>query len=131
MALSLVDAQKAIAAAQAKAEGLGITIAAVVVDGRGDIVAAARMDSARWFTADVARGKAFLSATFGRPSADIAENADNPFFRSMLAHFEGKIVFSAGAVPIVQDGAPIGAIGTSGGTGEQDAECATAGVASI
>ena len=131
MALSLVDAQKAVAAAQAKAEGLGITIAAVVVDGRGDVVAAARMDGARWFTADVARGKAFLSATFGRPSADIAENADNPFFRSMLAHFEGKIVFSAGAVPILQDGAPVGAIGASGGTGAQDAECATAGVESI
>ncbi len=131
MALSLADAQKAVAAAQAKSEGLGITVAAVVVDGRGDIVAAARMDGAQWFTADVARGKAFLSATFGRPSADIAENADNPFFRSMLAHFEGKIVFSAGAVPILQDGAPVGAIGVSGGTGAQDAECATAGVESI
>lgn len=131
MALSFTDVQKATAEARAKAQQLGINIAVVVVDARGDLVAVERMDGARWFTADVARGKAFLSATFGRPSADIAENADNPFFRSMLAHFEGKIVFAQGAVPIVQDGILVGAIGVSGGTGEQDAECAAAGVATI
>ena len=131
MALSLTSAQKAVVAARAKAQQIGINIAVVVVDGRGDIVAAERMDGARWFTADVARGKAFLSATFGRPSADIAENADNPFFRSMLAHFQGQIIFAPGAVPIVEDGAPTGAIGVSGGTGAQDAECAAAGVEAL
>lgn len=131
MTLLFTDAQKATAEARTKAQQLGINIAVVVVDARGDLVAVERMDGARWFTADVARGKAFLSATFGRPSADIAENADNPFFRSMLAHFEGKIIFAPGAVPIVQDGVPVGAIGVSGGTGAQDAECATAGVAAV
>ena len=131
MALSLTDALKATAEARAKAQQLGINIAAVVVDARGDLVAVERMDGARWFTVDVARGKAFLTATFGRPSGDIAENADNPFFRSMLAHFEGKIVFAPGAVPIVQGGAPGGAIGVSGGTGAQDAECAVAGAATV
>ncbi|MDA1096776.1 MAG: heme-binding protein, partial [Chloroflexi bacterium] len=100
-------------------------------DARGDLLGVEKMDGARWFTADVARGKAFLTATFGRPSADLAANADNPFFRSMLSHFQGQIVFAAGAVPILQGGIPVGAIGTSGGTGEQDAECAAAGAAAL
>lgn len=131
MAIGLMDARKAIDAARAKADQLGVGMAIVVVDDHGDLVAAARMDKARWFTADVARGKAFLTATFGRPSGDIAGMADNPFFRSMLAMYAGRIVLAQGAVPIMKDGVLQGAIGASGGTGAQDEECSTAGAAAL
>ena len=131
MPIPLADARKVIDAARAKADQLGIKIAAIVVDERGDLVAAARMDGARWIAPDVARGKAFATATFGRASGEIAGMSDNPFFRSMLGLYPGRIVLAQGAVPLMHAGALAGAVGVSGGTGAQDEECASAGAAAL
>jgi glc operon protein GlcG len=43
----------------------------------------------------------------------------------------GRITTLKGGVPIVVDGQVIGAIGVGGGTGEQDAEVARAGVQAL
>ena len=41
------------------------------------------------------------------------------------------MILSQGAVPIMRDGVVVGAVGTGGGTGEQDEECAAAGAATV
>ena len=65
---SLADAKEALAVAEAAAVEMDIGLTCAVVDSRGTLVALARMDNARYFTADVAVGKARASAAFGAPS---------------------------------------------------------------
>jgi uncharacterized protein GlcG (DUF336 family) len=69
----MAQAMAALAAAQEAAEAVGVSLSCAVVDSRGDMIAMARMDGARFYTTDVARGKARMSALFGQPSADMAE----------------------------------------------------------
>ena len=66
---SLAEAKEALAAAEAAAVEMGIGLTCVIVDSRGALVALARMDSARYFTADVAVGKARASAASARRPA--------------------------------------------------------------
>ena len=59
---SLSQAQAGLAAAEAAAVEMGIGLTCAVVDGGGTLVALARMDNARYFTSDIAVGKARASA---------------------------------------------------------------------
>ncbi len=127
MAITLKEAEAAVRAAQGKAEALAIKVSVSVVDDHGDLVAYARMDGARFYTADVSRGKAMVSAWFGQPSGDMAARASNPVFQSISQMNGGRLVFGQGAVPVVRGGQVAGAIGVSGGSSAQDEECAVAG----
>ena len=131
MAITLADADKIMAAARASAQETGIRVSICVVDGRGDMVALARMDGARFYTADVARGKAMVSAMFGRPSAAFAERASSPVFTSLNQMQQGRLVFGQGAVPITRGEEVIGAVGVSGGSSQQDEDMANAGIAAL
>lgn len=128
MSLTISQTEPMIQAAKAKALELGANVSIAVVDGRGDLLAMLRLDSARWYTADVCRGKAFASATWGRPSEDLQERADHPVFRSVSMMQGGRIIPAKGALPISQDNQVVGAIGVSGGTPDQDVEIAQAGL---
>jgi uncharacterized protein GlcG (DUF336 family) len=128
MPLTISQTEPMIQAAKAKALELGANVSIAVVDGRGDLLVMLRLDNARWYTADVCRGKAFASATWGRPSEDLQERADHPVFRSVSMMQGGRIIPAKGALPISQDGQVVGAIGVSGGAPEQDVEIAQAGL---
>ena len=128
MPLTISQTEPMIQAAKTKALELGANVSIAVVDGRGDLLTMLRLDNARWYTADVCRGKAFASATWGRPSEDLQERADHPVFRSVSMMQGGKIIPAKGALPISQDGQVVGAIGVSGGAPEQDVEIAQAGL---
>ncbi len=128
MALTLAQAERMVQSAKAKAMEMGIKISIAVVDSRGDLVAMVRLDGARWYTAEVCRGKAFASATWGRPSGDLMERADHPVFRSIGIMQDGRIIPAKGALPVLQGDEILGAIGVSGGIPEQDEEVAQAGL---
>ena len=89
------------------------------------------MDGAIWAAVYGCQGKAVASAAFGRPSGDLTERADHPTFRGIVAAEGGHMILGRGAVPIMRDGEVIGACGVGGGTGEEDEECARAGVSRI
>ena len=72
---SLAEAKKALAATEEAAIEMGVGLSCAVVDSRGALVALARMDGARYFTADVAVGKARASAAFGAPSGELTRLA--------------------------------------------------------
>lgn len=131
MPLTLRDAEKAVQAAQASATKMGVNVSICVVDARGDLVAAARMDKARYFTADVARGKAMVSAMFGQLSGAMAERGGSPIMQNLNQMNQGKMFFAQGAVPIAKDGEVVGAVGVSGATSQQDEDVAKAGVAAL
>lgn len=127
MALRLSDAQTVLDAVMAKADSMGVKLSVAVVDARGDLVAFVRMDGARYFTANVARGKAMVSATFGAPSKQLQESAGAPIFEQISEWTGGGFVYYEGAVPLLRDGEVVGAVGASGASGEEDEAAAQAG----
>ncbi len=103
---SLSDAKKAIAAAQAAAAKMNVNVSCVVLDARGAMVAAERMDKANYFTMDVARGKALVSASFGSPSGALASLATSGIGNVLAG--PATPLFMQGAVPAKGGGATIG-----------------------
>ena len=108
------QAMAALAAAQEAAEALGVSLSCAVVDSRGDMIALARMDGARFYTTDVAQGKARMSALFGHPSGDMADFGNSPAFSSFNETIPGPLYAFQGALPIMRNGELIGAMGCSG-----------------
>jgi glc operon protein GlcG len=126
---SMAEALKALDMARAAATKANLTLSCAVVDSRGDLVALTRMDGARFFTTDVARGKAQLSAIFGQPSGNLAQFGTTPAFSNFNATAQGRLFPIQGAVPIMRNNQVSGAIGCSGGTSQQDEDAAKAGLA--
>jgi len=126
----LSAALKALDAAVASATQAGISLSCAVVDVHGDAVALVRMDEAGFLTVSLAQGKALVAALFGRPS-DLGPMAASPFFASVNASLQGRMVPARGAVPIVRDGRVIGAVGCSGGAPAQDEAAAKAALAML
>ena len=131
MSLTLAEANKAIEGAIAKAQELNIRISVAVCDAGGRLVAFARMDGTVWGSVYGSQGKAVASAGFGRASGLLQGRADTPIIRGIVGAEGGHMIPSQGAVPISRDGVVVGACGVGGGTGEEDEECAQAGVALI
>jgi glc operon protein GlcG len=131
MPLALEDAQRILRAAEASAKENGINVSISIVDARGDLVASIRMDGARFFTADVSRGKAVASAVFAQPSGALTERSNTPVFQSLNLMQQGRFIFGQGALPISRGGTVEGAIGVSGGTSQQDEDIANAGLSAL
>jgi glc operon protein GlcG len=128
MPLTLMEANRIIAGAIAKAGELGIKISVAVCDAGGRLMAFQRMDNAIWASVYGSQGKAVASAAFGRPSGELTERADHPTPRGIAAAEGGHMIMGQGAVPIIRDGVIEGACGVGGGTAQQDEDCALAGV---
>jgi uncharacterized protein GlcG (DUF336 family) len=129
MSLTLKQANSIIEAALVKAREMQIKpLAVVVLDDSGNVKAAQREDGASMFRFDVAQGKAWAAVAMGASSRALAKRAkDNPnFFITLAATAGGKFLPQTGGVLIRDDaGRIIGAVGASGGTGEEDeAVCA-------
>lgn len=122
-----------LSAARNAATAAGVPMSFAVMDPSGHLLAFARMDGAPWISADVAQGKAWTSAAYGAPSdAQKQKMAPMPNFATALtAMTHGRYTPQTGAVPVFRDGALLGAIGGSGGTGEQDEAACTAAVESM
>jgi len=103
----------------------------VVLDEGGAVILAVRQDGASMFRIDVATGKAWGAAAMGVTSRALFERAKtNPvFFTSLASTAGGRLLAQPGAV-LVKDasGQILGAVGASGGSGDQDEACCAAGV---
>lgn len=131
MAISLDEANAAVAAAIAKAKEMNIKINVAVVDAGARLLAFNRMDGAIWAGMYGCQGKAVGSAMFGMKSATLGKMADTPIAQGIFAAEGGHAIPAQGAVPIYRNGACQGAIGVGGGTGQQDEDCAAAGMEKI
>lgn len=133
--LTLEQAQALIAAALAKSKAMGYKpMGIAVLDAAGHLKAFASEDGASMFRFDIARAKAWGAVGMGVSSRKLAERAkDNPnFFVSLAATAEGKFLPQTGAV-VIRDaqGHLLGAVGASGGTGDEDELICMAGVAAV
>lgn len=127
--LTLDDALGLLSAAREAATSAGVPMSFAVMDPGGHLLALARMDGAPWISAEVAQGKAWTSAAYGAPSAAQKDKmAPMPNFAQALTTMtHGRYTPQTGAVPVYRDGVLLGALGASGGTGDQDeAACAAA-----
>lgn len=131
--LTLELAERFITAAKTKAQQQGWAMSFAVVDPAGNLVALARMDGARWLTASVAQSKAFTATTLRRTSAEVADLAQKrPQLIESIGSLAGRpLLLAGGGLPLIINGELLGGVGVSGGTEEQDVECARAGLAAI
>jgi len=130
--VTLSDARRVIAAAEKKAEEIGQPMNIAVADGGGNLVAHVRMDGAWIGSIDISIKKAFTSRAFDIATKDLAEHSQSggQFF-GIHASNGGRVMIFAGGIPLRRDGRVVGAIGVSGGSGEQDHAVAEAGAAAF
>ena len=126
--MRLEDARRVIAAAEKKAAEIGQPMNIAVADAGGNLVAHVRMDNAWIGSIDIAQKKAFTSRAFDIATKDLAAHSQSggQFF-GIHASNNGKIMIFAGGIPLKNAGQVVGAIGVSGGSGEQDHAVAEAG----
>ncbi|WAS95609.1 GlcG/HbpS family heme-binding protein [Nannocystis punicea] len=122
--VSHLTAQAVVHAVIERARALGVPQSVAVLDARGLVLALCRMAGAPLVSIETARSKA-LTALFGSSAPADAEAL--PPGVSRLPRFSSV----GGGLPIVSGDRSIGAIGVSGGTAEQDLECAHAGLAAV
>lgn len=132
MTVNLSDARTVIAAAEKKASEIGQPMNIAVADAGGNLVSHVRMDGAWLGSIDISINKAYTSKAFDIQTKDLAENAQpNQQFYGIHASNHGRIMIFAGGIPLVSNDQIVGAIGVSGGTGEQDQAVAEAGAAAL
>lgn len=122
--LTLDQARRAVETALAAARREGFKpMAIVVLDEAGQLKHVAREDGATPLRVDIAHGKAAAAFGMGVSSRTLHERASaNPvFFGAIAAAAGGKFIPQTGAVAIIAaNGQLLGAIGASGGTGDED-----------
>ena len=134
-ALSLDMAKKMVAACEAKARQEGWKMNIAVVDDGANLIAFERMDGAYLGSILVAQHKAVTSANFPFPTRRFGELAfgkeGKPGILPGIANFPGIVTFAGGLPIITANKAQIGGIGVSGGTSDQDEQCAQAGMDAV
>ncbi len=128
--MNLEDAKRVIAAAEKKAKDIGQPMNIAVADEGGNLVAHVRMDGAWLGSVDISIKKAYTSRAFDISTKDLATHSQSggQFF-GIHASNDGKIMIFAGGVPLKRGGKVVGAVGVSGGSGDQDHSVAEAGAA--
>ncbi len=123
-----------IAAAAAHAASMNLKMNIAVVDEGGHLLSFDRMDGDRPASGYTAITKATTAATFRQATGPIPAGTTNPdpllnlSLQNAAQASGGKLTTLFGGVPIVVDGQVIGGVGVGGGSGEQDAQVARAGV---
>jgi uncharacterized protein GlcG (DUF336 family) len=116
MALTHQRARESVDRGFAKARALGFKVAIAVVDDAGHLIVCDRMDGALWVTPEIARAKANAAAAFQATTLDLEERfGKRQLFADNVATLgDYHFVFGKGAVPLVEDGRVVGAVGVSG-----------------
>jgi uncharacterized protein GlcG (DUF336 family) len=126
--VTLGEARKVIAAAEQKAAEIKQPMNIAVVDEGGNLVSHVRMDGAWIGSIDVSINKAFTSRAFDISTKDLAQYSQSggQFFGIHVSN-HGRVMIFAGGIPLKRAGKVVGAVGVSGGSGEQDQTVAEAG----
>jgi len=130
LAITLEQALKVAAGAEAEAKKNNWPMAIAILDSGGQIVAIHRLDNTQFGSVEVARQKAWSAVAFRRPTKAFQDTLATGQAANRLLRLEGASVIEGG-LPLLVDGKVVGGIGISGGTGEQDSQVAAAGVAAL
>jgi uncharacterized protein GlcG (DUF336 family) len=128
--ITLDQAKKALAAAEAEARKNSWNVVIAIVDTGGHLVALQRMDNTQFGSIEVARKKAFSAAAFRRPTKAFEDVLAGGGAGLRILSIESATPLEGG-LPIVVEGQVIGAIGVSGVTSQQDAQIGKAGADAV
>jgi uncharacterized protein GlcG (DUF336 family) len=130
--LTLDNAKRMLAAAEAKAEDFGLAYNIAVVDAGGHLLAFARQDGALIGSIDLAIDKATTARIFDKKTSDLARLSQpgTPLYGIQETN-AGKVVVFGGRIPVTLNGSIVGAVGASAGTVEQDVAVAEAAIAGL
>lgn len=128
LAITLDDARRITAAAEAEAVKNGWNVCIAIVDDGAHLLHFVRMEGAQLASVDIALGKARSALLGKRPTKAyedlIAGGRTAALSMPGITHLEG-------GVPIVVEGQFVGAVGVSGVKSSQDAQIADAGIAAL
>lgn len=127
-AVSLATAKKMAAGALAECQKNKWNVAVAVVDNHGLLLYFERLDDTQTASSQIAVDKARAAAMYRRPTRAFADviAKTGPAVMTLPG-----VVASPGGLPIFAGGRVVGGIGISGVTGDQDEQCAKAGIAAM
>ncbi|HET9977999.1 MAG TPA: heme-binding protein [Burkholderiaceae bacterium] len=128
--VTLEQARKALAAAQAEARKNAWPVAIAVVDNAGHLVAFERMDNTQTASMLVAQDKAVSAAIYRRPTKAFQDLVAAGGVGTRVLNLRGASTVEGG-LPLVIDGKIVGGIGVSGVASDQDGVVAKAGADSL
>ena len=130
--LTMDKAQLIIEAAIEKAKKVGQPMNIAIVDAGANLMAFVRMDGAWLGSIDIAINKAFTAKAFDTSTLELGRNGQpgDQFFGIHVSN-HGRVMIFAGGIPIKVNGQIVGALGVSGGSGEQDQAVAEAAVVTL
>jgi glc operon protein GlcG len=126
--IGLEEGHALIARVVDRLDGRGAAVA--VVDAHGELVAFIRTDACKLPSITIAMNKAYTAAREATASADVGARSREEGF-PMTNFGELRFVGWGGGVPIIVDGAVVGAIGISGLPEADDMEIARWAAASV
>ncbi|MCZ6614905.1 MAG: heme-binding protein [Chloroflexi bacterium] len=133
MALTLAEANRIADGAMEKAEGINIRISVAIVDDGGRLILLKRMDGGIWAANWGCHAKAIGAAAFGGPP-DLDDGAKASLLESVKSMGGGHMVMpsdTSAGLSIYRDNVLIGGVGVGGGSGAEDRECSSAGIAKL
>ncbi len=125
--IAVEGAKQVASAALAEARKNGWTMAVAVVEPAGTLVYYEKMDETQSGSAHVCIDKARSAALFKRPTKAFQDALAGGGSGLRILSLQGAVPVEGG-LPLMVGGKFAGAIGVSGGTSEQDGQCAQAGV---
>jgi glc operon protein GlcG len=125
--ISIDNARKVMAAAEAEATKNNWAVVIAIIDSGGHVVMMHRLDNVQLSSIEISQGKAKTALMFKRPTKvlDDAISSGGTGLRFLALK---DIVPLVGGLPILLDGKIVGAIGVSGVLSAQDAQIGRAGV---
>ena len=122
--INIAAAKKIAAGVIAECTKNSWNVAVAIVEPSGALVYFERMENTQYGGLDIAIGKARTAATLRRPTRVLFEVANKmPAYATLPSLYA-----LPGGLPIMADGKVIGGVGVSGVTGDQDEQCAKAGL---
>jgi uncharacterized protein GlcG (DUF336 family) len=125
--VNLENARKIPAAAAVEAGRNNLKMAIAIVDTAGDLVYFEKMDETQTGSVTVSQSKARSAARFKRPTKAFQDALTGTTDGLRILGIEGAVPVEGG-LPIAIGGKIVGAVGVSGGTSQQDGQCAQAGL---
>jgi len=123
--IGLAAAKKMVAAAEAEAVKNKWELSISVVDDGGNLVYFERMDGAQLATIAISQGKARTAARYRTATRELEDGLSKG--KAQILTLPDSTALQGG-LPVIVDGKVVGGIAGSGAKGEQDEQCAQAGI---
>jgi glc operon protein GlcG len=130
--LGHVEAERAIEAIKAEMLRRGKAAVIAVADAHGELIGLLRLDGAPLPSILIATNKAWTAARERKSTRDLGQSARDPQTGFDLAYFgDPRYIGWGGGVPVVIDGAVVGAVAVSGLPEQEDMELVQLGIAAV